>query len=98
MGRANKLKKCRIEQGLEKPIGTNYRLLFCRKCGKEHIPIFEARQHIRECWQYPIRDDEPIPDWPIVKVGVTANNEAVYAAIKLASTDSFSIPVILIKQ
>ncbi len=67
MGKRNRERIARIEAGLEVPINKEgAQLLFCKYCGEQRIPLYEARKHIRECWGYPIRDDEPIPEVPIV--------------------------------
>lgn len=64
MGKRNKERIARIEAGIEqlrlKTKIAKEPMLHCGKCNYL-IPESKAREHIRVCWPYPIKDDEPIP-------------------------------------
>jgi protein-arginine kinase activator protein McsA len=64
MGRASRLHREAVQNGTEQPFRqpevTNARLLTCKKCG-DTVGETMARDHIRKCWKYPIRDTDPIP-------------------------------------
>jgi hypothetical protein len=65
MGKVHRERLARIRAGLEVPIHVEAaRLMWCRNCGEQQIPLYQARNHIRKCWGYDIKDDEPIPDIP----------------------------------
>jgi hypothetical protein len=63
LGRQSRERKQRIQAGLEKPIGKS-EILFCKYCRKS-IELVEAREHIKKCWGYQIKDIEPIPNEPV---------------------------------
>ena len=71
MGRKKREKIARIEAGLEPSIASQIvrplriRWLTCKRCNRV-IEELRAREHIRGCWNYPIKDDEPILSEPIV--------------------------------
>lgn len=81
MGRENRLRIARIEAGTEavrakivKP--AKEPLLHCKKC--QHLfPESKAREHIRICWPYPIKDGEPIPGVPITSIRIPSKDELV---------------------
>ena len=67
MGRASRLHREAVIAGKETPFRqpeTVHKMFRCKKCG-EHMGEVFVREHIRECWPYPIKDDEPIPTNPI---------------------------------
>ena len=68
MGRASRLHREAVIAGKEQPYWTPdipYKLFRCKKCG-DHMGEVNVRDHIRKCWNHPIKDDEPIPTSPIV--------------------------------
>jgi len=68
LGTKSRLHRQAVVDGKEQPFRQKespHKLLRCGKC-KELMGEVNARDHIRKCWSYPIKDDEPLPDKPIV--------------------------------
>ena len=69
MGKRSRLHRLAVERGEEPPRRSPEVTRIFKRCLKcDHIvPESAARDHIRKCWGYPIRDDEPIPNTPVLK-------------------------------
>jgi hypothetical protein len=63
MGKTSRLHREAVIEGREAPFRAITRV--CKLCGTT-MPEYNARKHIRSCWQYSIGDGQPIPDEPIV--------------------------------
>jgi hypothetical protein len=63
MGKAKRLHREAVQAGTEKPFKQPICTALVYTCGKCGDSVGETmvRDHIRDCWKYPIKDDEPIP-------------------------------------
>lgn len=64
MGKSSRLRREAVITGKAAPFRGNI-WNTCKLCG-EIVHNSKAREHIRDCWQYPIGETEPLPETPIV--------------------------------
>ena len=69
MGKRSRLHRLAVQQGKEQPFRSPEVTRVFKRCLKCDHGVAEsaARDHIRKGWGYPIRDDEPVPNRPVVK-------------------------------
>lgn len=71
MGRCDRERIAAIEAGNQTAISKRpkMRIRRCLLC-EAVISDMNARPHIRECWQFPIGDNDPVPEAPPEEVRI----------------------------